>query len=71
MEVREDGKEGGREMKGLKGILYNLGRGYVQYIGRGDTKVASESLRPVSVIPSTVSLLFLNPAVLVAMTTIL
>ena len=75
MEVREDGKEGGREIKGLeegKVILYQLGRGYYDtYIGRKDGKIGSESLRPVSVVPTTASLPFLNPAVLVAMTTIL
>ena len=72
VDVREDGKEEGRRMKRLEEGKVML---YVRYIGRGcksgEGKVGSGSLRPVSVVPTTASLLFLNPAVLVAMTTML
>ena len=55
VEAKEDGKKGGKRMKELEEV----------------GEVENQSLRPVSVIPNSGSLLFLNPAVLVAVTTML
>ena len=55
MEVKEDGKKGGKRMKELEEV----------------GEVENQSLRPDSVAPTTASLMFLNPAMLVAMTTML